>query len=52
MDDDYIAVDYKSYCKTCKHQEKASWEDPCFECLDTPTNYGSTKPIGWEEKER
>lgn len=48
---DYIEKEvYFTYCETCKHKELADTECPCFECLDSPTNMLSHKPVKWEEK--
>ena len=43
-------VDFELYCPKCKHGDKNSVEDPCNECLGTPVNYDSRKPVLWEEK--
>lgn len=43
-------VDFNKYCKTCKHNKKMEYEDPCDECLDCPTNEDSTRPVKWEAK--
>lgn len=48
--DDYKEVYFDQYCKTCKHFDKEETEDPCFECLDEPTNYASHKPVKYEKK--
>ena len=42
-------VDFKKYCKTCKHYDQKEWEDPCNGCLDTPVNQHSHKPVNYEE---
>lgn len=46
---DYFIVDFKTYCKTCKHKDKADMDEPCDLCLDNPTNLHSQKPIKWEK---
>ena len=43
-------VDFAKYCKLCKHEMNKDFEDPCNECITTPTNLGSVKPINFEEK--
>ena len=50
IEQDYFEVDFKKHCKTCKHKEKKETEKPCKECLDTPTNLHSQKPIRWAKK--
>lgn len=45
-----MIVDFERYCKTCKHKDKKENESPCDECLDSPMNLQSAKPIRWEEK--
>lgn len=47
VNDDKI-VRYDRYCKTCKHWKLDQAEEPCNECLDTPTNYHSRKPVKYE----
>lgn len=48
--DDYLFVDFKKYCKTCKHKNKTEKEEPCNECIDNATNLHSQKPVRWEKK--
>ncbi len=33
MNEEYLEVDFKKYCKTCKHKELGEKFDPCNECL-------------------
>ena len=47
-----LFVDFESYCKICKHHDKAGTEDPCNECISTPVNQNSTKPVFWKEMEQ
>lgn len=42
-------VEFDNFCKTCVHEDKAEWEDPCWECLENPVNVASHKPIKYEE---
>ena len=51
MENEYKIVDFKKYCETCKHKDVKEVKDPCNECLDTPENLHSHKPINYEEKE-
>jgi len=50
MSNHYKEVYYNQYCKTCKHEKESDADDPCDECLDTPVNVDSHKPINFEEK--
>lgn len=43
-------VNFADYCKTCKHAEMPEYDDPCDECLMSPCNINSHKPVNWEEK--
>jgi hypothetical protein len=43
-------VEFSAYCPTCKHEDKKESEDPCYDCLDNPTNIDSHKPVNWEQK--
>lgn len=42
-------VDFSEHCYTCKHIHLNEDEEPCRECLDSPTNVYSEKPIKWED---
>ena len=42
-------VEYENWCNKCKHKNKEENEDPCWDCLTTPVNEHSKKPICWEE---
>ena len=41
MNEAYLEVDFKKYCKTCKHKELGEQFDPCNECLDYGYNLNS-----------
>ena len=45
-------VDYFQYCHRCVHEEKTENEDPCWDCLTSPVNAHSRKPINFIEKEK
>lgn len=45
-------VRYDIYCRRCKHWDLPESEDPCFTCLDQPTNEGSKKPVKYEEGDK
>lgn len=51
-EDIYKEVDFKKYCKTCKHKELEENFDPCCDCLDYGYNSESEKPVNWEEKDK
>ena len=52
MEQLYKEVYYHDYCKKCKHENVKDTEDPCNECLDTPINLYSHKPVNFKEKEK
>lgn len=52
MNEEYLEVDFKKYCKTCKHKELGEKFDPCNECLDYGYNLNSHKPVMWKEKKK
>lgn len=52
MENQYKLVDFKKYCKTCKHKDVKAIEDPCNECLGEGANLNSEKPVKYEEEER
>lgn len=37
------------YCVSCKHKDIYGFEDPCNECLDTPSVEDSHKPMFHEK---
>lgn len=51
MDGMYKEVFFDQYCKTCEHRDLAESEDPCYDCLEEPTNLESHKPVNYKEKE-
>ena len=48
--EEYKAVYFDQYCKSCKHAKLKEEENPCCECLARPTNEYSHKPVMYEEK--
>lgn len=50
MEDDYKIVRFEEYCKKCKYEKLKDEEDPCNECLTSPVNLYSHKPVNFEEK--
>lgn len=47
---DQKIVRFDLWCPKCEHYNKSESEDPCWECLDTPSKMNSCKPINFEEK--
>lgn len=45
-------VFFDMYCKTCKYYKQASYLHPCNDCLNTPYNEDSHKPVNWKEWSR
>lgn len=44
-------ADYYKYCKTCAHKDVEATEDPCDECLRTPAQEFTHRPINYKSKE-
>ena len=42
-------VYYDQYCTTCKYKNLDEGDDPCNDCLASPCNYESHKPIYYKE---
>lgn len=49
MDNIEIMVEFMKYCETCKHNKLPEHYDPCNDCLDSPVNMNSMKPVYYEE---
>jgi hypothetical protein len=47
---EFKEVYFDKWCITCQHEKLMEEADPCFECLDTPLNVDSNKPINWTPK--
>jgi hypothetical protein len=47
----YKIVNYDQFCRTCKHFKDEAFTDPCNECLNTPVNIDSRKPVYWTESD-
>lgn len=43
-------VHFDKYCELCEYRDKKDNEDPCWDCLDTPSNENSHKPIFFKER--
>lgn len=48
---DQKLVYFDEYCPKCLYYPKSGDEDPCYECLNNPTNTWSHEPIKFEEKD-
>ena len=42
-------VYFVKYCRRCKHRNLPETKEPCNECLTSPSNIDSHKPIKFEE---
>lgn len=49
--DDYMEVDFKTYCDKCRYKEKKEYEDPCTDCLELGMLQGTRVPYYYEERE-
>lgn len=43
-------VRFDLYCINCEHAKTPQDEKPCNECLRSPVNVHSSKPINYKEK--
>jgi len=52
MEGDYKFVEFDKYCDTCKHykEDEADPKSKCFDCLMTPVNVDSHKPVHYEKE--
>ena len=44
-------VYFGQYCMKCTHKNCSEDEDPCCDCLESPSNLDSHKPVRFKEKE-
>lgn len=51
MCDYYKEVYFNQYCESCKYSNVSEKDEPCNECVETPVNLYSHKPVKYEEKE-
>lgn len=42
-------VAYDAYCCKCVYRNRFENEDPCYDCLATPVNEHSRKPVNYSE---
>lgn len=47
--DNYLEVDFKTYCEKCIHREKKDFEDPCNECLEVGMRESTRVPEQYSE---
>lgn len=53
-DSDNQFVAFYKYCEKCKYEKLKDYEDPCEECLTSPVNLYTDKPVKFkpnDEKE-
>ena len=50
MDIEEREVDFEKHCETCKYKKKEENEFPCDECLESPINLYTDKPVNWKNK--
>ncbi len=50
MQDEYMEVDFETYCRKCRHWIKKDTDEPCNECLEYPARLYSSKPEKFEGK--
>ena len=44
-------VRFDKYCPKCEYNDLDEGKDPCNECLYSPANQNSQKPINFKEKD-
>lgn len=44
-------VRFDIYCAKCEHALLKDTEEPCYECLKSPTNWCSCKPVKFKAKD-
>lgn len=50
MEEVFKEVYFDEYCKKCKYCKLKDEEDPCNECLTSPVNLYSHKPVNFKQK--
>lgn len=48
----YKEVYFHDYCKSCKYKKVIENDEPCDECLSSPVNVYSHKPVRYEENKK
>lgn len=49
MENDKKIVNFFKYCPKCKYIKNTEDIDPCHDCLSTPVNTNSHKPVYFDE---
>lgn len=44
-------VRYEKWCGTCRWKNLPDYEEPCNECMERFTNFGTDRPVRYEKKE-
>ena len=52
IESDNLLVDFRKYCRTCKHRDAPETDEPCNECLEYPVNLYSRKPVNYVAADR
>ena len=50
MDSKEKEVRFDLFCRYCKHQTLLGSEDPCDECLNSPSNEDSMRPVNFKKE--
>lgn len=50
MKNQYKIVFFERYCNSCKYEKRDEGEDPCRNCLNSPVNEHSHKPVEYRKK--
>lgn len=50
MKKNYKIVHFENYCNKCKYEKRKEEEEPCRECLDTPVNEDSHRPVKFSRR--
>lgn len=48
---DPMEVRFDIWCPKCKYKDRKETLDPCNDCLDSPSNIDSTKPVMFVKKD-
>ena len=50
MENEFKEVRFDLYCNRCAHEKTYSGDDPCDECLATPKNKYSIRPVNFKDR--
>lgn len=45
-----VFVDYAKWCSSCRYFDIDEAEEPCDSCMTNDMNFGTDKPVKYEEK--